>query len=87
MILNDAVVPQAMFIEQLEAFISSQRQHLDIEERLILPLIAESFTTKDWQQVESQWLVNEDDPVFGETIADHYRQLAERVQRSEKEMI
>ncbi|EGQ8076309.1 hemerythrin domain-containing protein [Vibrio vulnificus] len=87
MILNDAVVPQAMFIEQLETFISSQRQHLDIEERLILPLIAESFTTKDWQQVESQWLVNEDDPVFGETIADHYRQLAERVQRSEKEMI
>lgn len=87
MILNDAVVPQDMFVQQLESFIASQRQHLDIEERLILPLIAESFTTEDWQKVESQWRVNENDPVFGDTIADHYKQLAERLQQSEREMI
>ncbi|KYN25893.1 cation-binding protein [Vibrio cidicii] len=85
MILSDAVVPHEVFLEHLEAFITSQRRHLDIEERLVLPLIAESFTTQDWQMVESQWLINEDDPVFGKTIADHYQQLAERVKQSDRE--
>ncbi|NLS12262.1 cation-binding protein [Vibrio sp. SM6] len=87
MILHDAVVPQGLFIDQLTQFIEAQRQHLEMEERLVLPLIVEQFTNEDWLQVEKEWHVSEDDPVFGATIADGYKQLAERVRDSELECV
>ncbi|MBW3697090.1 hemerythrin domain-containing protein [Vibrio sp. T187] len=87
MILQDAVVPQEVFIEKLERFIQLQKQHLELEERFVLPLIIESFTIEDWQEVESQWMQPEDDPVFGETIADQYKQLAQRVRENERECV
>ncbi|MDF4652581.1 cation-binding protein, partial [Vibrio parahaemolyticus] len=43
--------------------------------------------TEDWQHVESLWSVSEDDPVFGDTIADRYKQLAERVRQSDTEYV
>ncbi|RAS69319.1 hemerythrin-like domain-containing protein [Vibrio diazotrophicus] len=85
MILNDAVVPQDVFMEQLEQFINSQRQHLEMEEQTVLPLINRTFSVADWQQVESEWNCNEEDPVFGSTIAERYAQLARRVRKSETE--
>ncbi|EEY98851.1 hypothetical protein VOA_002679 [Vibrio sp. RC586] len=85
MILNDAVVPQDVFIEQLEAFIQGQKRHLELEEQSILPLINQTFGLDDWQVVEAQWLETDDDPVFGETIAERYAHLARRVRKSESE--
>ncbi|MGR4989507.1 hemerythrin domain-containing protein [Vibrio rotiferianus] len=87
MILQDAVVPQDMFTQQLEDFITSQKRHLEMEERQVLPLIEELFTSEDWLNVESQWQENEDDPVFGNTIADRYKQLAERVRHNDAEFV
>lgn len=85
MILQDAVVPQDVFLDQLENFIQNQKQHLDFEEKEVLPLIKRTFTTQDWQAVESQWEQSDDDPVFGDTIADRYKQLAERVRQVKAE--
>ncbi|PMH39755.1 cation-binding protein [Vibrio sp. 10N.286.49.B3] len=85
MILQDAVVPNQVFIEHLDTFVAEQKHHLEQEEKIILPLIAKTFTTQDWQCVESKWDQVEDDPVFGNTIADRYRQLAERVKQVDKE--
>ena len=59
----------------------------EYEEKHVLPMIIEEFTVKDWQEVESQWLQPENDPVFGETIADQYRQLAARVRQNEQECV
>jgi len=88
MILQDAVVPHHMFLEQLEQFMSSQRQHLDLEEKTILPMIHQRFSVQDWQAVEQLYTgTNEDDPVFGETIAERYSQLAERVRQTELECV
>lgn len=87
MILQDAVVPQQFFIEQLEGFVSVQKKHMELEERFIIPKIVEAFTVQDWQEVESQWQLPEDDPVFGQTIADQYKQLAARVRQSEGECV
>ncbi len=85
MILKDAVVPQELFIARLEEFIQSQKKHLDFEEKEVLPLINKTFTTQDWQIVESQWEQSDEDPVFGDTIADKYKQLAERVRQTDNE--
>ncbi|MFV8460262.1 hemerythrin domain-containing protein [Vibrio campbellii] len=87
MILQDAVVPQQVFIDQLESFVKAQRKHMEYEEKQVLPMIVAAFTVKDWQKVESQWLQPEDDPVFGDTIADQYRQLAARVRQNEQECV
>ncbi|WP_456296723.1 hemerythrin domain-containing protein [Vibrio sp. AK197] len=87
MVLQDAVVPQHVLIEQLENFILQQKRHLDMEEQSILPLIQQSFTATDWQAVEGLWNVDEDDPVFGDTIAEQYQQLAQRVRQTEDECV
>ncbi|KIP72727.1 cation-binding protein [Vibrio harveyi] len=87
MILQDAVVPQELFITQLEDFIVTQKRHLEMEERQVLPLVEELFTSDDWQYVESLWHQSEDDPVFGSTIADRYKQLAERVRQNDVEFV
>lgn len=87
MILQDAVVPQDMFLDQLREFVVSQKQHLEMEEQSVLPIIVRNFTVKDWQAVEEMWSMNEDDPVFGDTIAEKYQQLAQRVRQNESEAI
>ena len=87
MILQDAVVPQQVFIDQLAAFIEAQRKHMEYEEKVILPIIVGAFSVQDWRSVEELWQQPEDDPGFGDTIADQYRQLATRVRQSEKECV
>lgn len=87
MILQDAVVPSDVFLSQLENFIQRQKRHLDLEERDIIPLIKQTFTLTDWQYLEQEWGAQEDDPVFGDTIADRYKQLADRVKQTEKEYV
>ncbi len=84
MILQDAVVPQDIVKERLAQFVREQKQHLELEEKQVLPLINDTFTETDWQYVEGMWDGSDDDPVFGDTIADRYKQLAERV-RQERE--
>ncbi|OIN28099.1 hemerythrin domain-containing protein [Vibrio barjaei] len=87
MILQDSVVPQEVFMGRLSEFIQDQKRHLDLEEQSVLPLIEKRFTTQDWQVVESQWTVTEDDPVFGDTIADRYKQLAARIRQNDVESV
>ncbi|CAM3182749.1 hemerythrin domain-containing protein [Vibrio rarus] len=87
MILHDAVVPSDVFATQLETFIKEQKLHLDLEEQEILPLINKTFTTADWQYLERKWGSQEDDPLFGETIADKYKQLAERIKQTDSECV
>ncbi|MCE0494293.1 hemerythrin domain-containing protein [Vibrio salinus] len=85
MILQDAIVPQEVFMEQLAEFITSQKQHLDLEEREIIPIVNKTFVAADWEFLESQWEQSEDDPVFGDNIADRYKQLAELVRNFKQE--
>lgn len=87
MILQDAVVPRDMFIDQLEDFLTAQKHHLEREETKIFPCLLDKFTFKDWQAVEDRWSVSEQDPLFGETIAEQYKQLAERVAQTEFECV
>lgn len=85
MVLQDAVIPQQVFIDQLESFLNMQKQHLEMEEKQVFPYLMDVFTVEDWQAVEAQWSVCEDDPVFGETIAEQNQQLAERIHQTEHE--
>ncbi|MCK6262432.1 hemerythrin domain-containing protein [Vibrio sp. ZSDE26] len=87
MILKDAVIPQDVFVGLLEEFLATQKRHLETEEGSILPLIDRTFKTSDWQAVEKLWDVCEEDPLFGETIADKYQQLSRRVNQLNSECV
>lgn len=76
MILMDAVVPQDLFAEKLNRFISSQKSHLELEERSVLPVLEHTLTTEDWAYLQSQWESEESDPLFGEQVADRFKELA-----------
>lgn len=77
MVLQDAVVPNAIFCERLEHFIHQQKKHLDFEEREILPVLKYHFTAEDWQAVEKLWGSEDSDPLFGQSIDKEYQRLSE----------
>ena len=77
MILLDAIVPKEQCIEKLKYFVALQSAHMAYEEEQILPLIEESLSDNDWENIRQQWQYNEyKDPLFGESVADQYRKLA-----------
>lgn len=76
MILMDAVVPLDLFAEKLNRFVGCQKAHLELEERTILPVLEHTLTPEDWTVLQSQWEEEENDPLFGEQVADRFKQLA-----------
>ncbi|AMG31066.1 hypothetical protein AL542_12350 [Grimontia hollisae] len=75
MILMDAVIPLDLFVEKLNRFVGCQKAHLDLEEKTILPVLEQTLTTGDWTYLQSQW-EEEADPLFGEQVADRFKELA-----------
>lgn len=79
MILMDAVIPLDVFAEKLNQFVLRQREHLQFEERQVLPLIRRHFTTQDWVNVVELYQECECDPLFGEQVAPRYQRLHEHM--------
>ncbi|WP_028862232.1 hemerythrin domain-containing protein [Psychromonas aquimarina] len=80
MILLDAIVPKEHCIKKLNDFVKFQSAHLAYEEQEVLPAIKESLSPDDWSTLQQQWLHDEySDPLFGDTISDQYRELADRI--------
>lgn len=83
MILLDAIVSKEQFIEQLELFVSRQKQHLSYEENEILPAIKSSLTPDDWENLAQQWKNHEYvDPLFGDNISEEFKALAAHINQS-----
>ncbi|MGB2130660.1 MAG: hypothetical protein ACPHXW_04480, partial [Marinobacterium sp.] len=68
------VVPMDRFTDQLDAFVSAEKRHLDFEEGEIFPRLDALASEADWQQLEQQ-IPRPADPLFGEHQAEQYREL------------
>ena len=80
MILLDAIVPKDLFIEKLELFVTRQKQHLNYEEKEILPAIKSTLSPDDWMNLSQQWKHHEYiDPLFGDRISEEFKVLADRI--------
>lgn len=80
MILMDAVIPFDQVAEALEEFVTLQQQHLDYEESVVFPLLKAALTEDDWRNLEQNWQSKiGDDPLFGRTVSEQFRELAERL--------
>lgn len=73
-ILNDAVIPMDRFTDQLDAFVTAEKQHLDFEEAKIFPQLKQLASDQDWTELAAQ-IPEHADPLFGEHQADQYREL------------
>lgn len=94
MILNDCVIPQDQFAEKLGEFIELQQSHMDYEEEHVLPELEAKMSAEDWQAVADQFPVcpgatfeeakataQRLDPLFGQQVAEQYKDLAKRLQK------
>lgn len=92
MILMDAVVPSDQFINKLSDFIDMQQRHMDYEEDKVLPLLRQTLTAEDWEEIFRRLpyrelgqgespieLFREVDPLFGNNVAERYRKLHEHM--------
>lgn len=80
MILLDAIISKALFIEKLEQFVHRQKLHMIYEENEILPAIKSSLTEDDWAHLNLQWKHKVYvDPLFGKNISQEFKSLAERI--------
>lgn len=55
MIQLDSVMPFDEFARQLRSFVDKQRSHIQYENNVVMPLMAEKFTADDWCQIEHLW--------------------------------
>lgn len=84
LILLDAVIPLDQLSQKLERFITMQWEHLNYEEKEVLPLLKAKLTEDDWRSIEQSWQhARTDDPLFGKNVDKQYEALAERIKISE----
>lgn len=77
-ILNDAVIPMDEFIAHLELFVENEKSHMRMEEIAVFPLIRDVATGPDWEHA-SALAPAVNDPLFGERLADEYRDLYQQL--------
>lgn len=77
-ILADTVIERATVEAAAATYLVYYRHHLAAEEREVLPRAARSLKPNDWAVVASA-VAPAPDPLFGEDVAERYRELHKRV--------
>ncbi|MEJ2590759.1 MAG: hemerythrin domain-containing protein [Candidatus Thiodiazotropha sp.] len=65
-------------------FIALQRQHIDLEEQELFPLLADALTEKEWEKLERE-IPHMDDPVFHRQDYNRFRSLIDFLQLQESQ--
>ena len=67
-------------LEAGRSFVRTQREHMGVEEREVLPAAKESLKSDDWAAMRRAFAKNTD-PLFGEHLETGFRVLYERITR------
>ncbi len=72
--LLDGMLPMAKIIENLEAFLEQEKQHINFEEGQIFPKIEALANAQDWEKLAKEsWLKT--DAMFQKFDSNHYAEL------------
>ncbi|WP_020561199.1 hemerythrin domain-containing protein [Thiofilum flexile] len=71
---DDAIVLRDDLVSKINTFIRAQKQHMDLEEGIVFPLINANLKPKQWSALEDI-ILNDDDPLFGAKVLERYEQL------------
>jgi len=66
---------------QINLFLEAQRKHMNLEEEQLFPLIKETLTEEDWQNLE-ETKQQQIDPLFGDSIdGNRYEKLYQSIKK------
>jgi hemerythrin-like domain-containing protein len=86
--LESAMQGAVLLREEVETqgreFVALQRQHIDLEEQELFPLIDEAMTDKDWKKLEGG-VTHGNDPVFQRQDYNRFRSLIDYLKAHEDE--
>ena len=71
---GNAVTPRARVVKAFRDYLQQYRQHIEREEKELLPAAAKALETGDWNQLEKQFATNAD-PLFGKILQRQYQTL------------
>lgn len=66
------------FREAANSYNGFERDHMDKEEREILPLAREYLTGEDWAEIDAEFM-NNDDPLFGKERERQFQKLFSKI--------
>ncbi|MDH3511912.1 MAG: hemerythrin domain-containing protein [Gammaproteobacteria bacterium] len=67
------------FVDRGQEYLSSLGEHMRVEESRLFPLAKEHLSDADWDEIGRR-VQRQDDPVFGASVDEDYRQLWQRIQ-------
>lgn len=82
----DSAANSTLFVsrDELESkikyFLKIERKHMDLEEKVIYPMINKTLTDEDWESIEVDTL-DKDDPLFGDSVEACYENLYESIKK------
>jgi hemerythrin-like domain-containing protein len=86
--LEGAMQGEVLLREEVEMrgreFVALQRQHIDLEEQEIFPLVEAALSDKDWQKLEQE-VSDTEDPVFNRQDFNRFRSLIDYLKAHENE--
>lgn len=86
--LEGAMQGEVLLREEVEMrgreFVALQRQHIDLEEDEIFPLLETALSDKDWQKLEQE-ISHAEDPVFSRQDYNRFRSLIDYLKAHENE--
>jgi hemerythrin-like domain-containing protein len=66
------------FVDRVERYVAEYLRHMEIEERVILPLARRVLTDDDWLAIDAAFAENRD-PLTGHTPSEEFRALFSRI--------
>ncbi|MEW8044929.1 MAG: hemerythrin domain-containing protein, partial [Candidatus Thiodiazotropha sp.] len=86
--LEGAMQGEVLLREEVETrgreFVALQRQHIDLEEQEVFPLVENTLSDKDWQKLEGQ-ISHGEDPLFHRQDFNRFRSLIDYLKAHEDE--
>jgi len=77
-VLNDGFAERAWIEAACATFLVYYRHHIKAEEEDILPHAVSLLTAEDWQSISAAGAAGQD-PLFGENVAERYRELRRKI--------
>ncbi|OGT80411.1 MAG: hypothetical protein A3H91_07445 [Gammaproteobacteria bacterium RIFCSPLOWO2_02_FULL_61_13] len=71
---GNAVTPRNRIVKAFRDYLRQYREHIDKEEKELIPAAAKALDNSDWIQLEKQFATNAD-PLFGQILQRQYQTL------------
>jgi len=77
-ITSGSISSKSRFEELAHRYLALHRSHMDLEETEVFPVIKETITEADWEQMKDR-LEHVRDPIFGSVVEAEFRDLYNRI--------